>query len=146
MVKYKSNRYVRNNVKIACTDQKKLWKCINNLTKPSCDTNTNCDIILEDISVINESTADKFNNYFIDSLEEIVSSIPVVNYNQTSVKIPALTSIFKLVPINVYELENILSRFKNKANRDDLITTSVLKDAFCIVGYFFVQIINVHVW
>lgn len=144
LIKIKSDTYAKQTIKKASSDPKKLWKCINNLTKEnSCDNRT-CDIKFDGVPATNniEDIAENFNNYFIDSLNEIVSSIPIVQRGHNSALVPVMSSMFKFSSISVEDLEHLLLTFKNKSNKGDLLTTAVLKDAFCVVGYFFVQIIN----
>lgn len=57
-------------------------------------------------------------------------------------QVPVILSEFLFKCVKVDELELILSTFKNKCNKGDLLTTAVWKDAFRDIWYFFVKIIN----
>ena len=52
------------------------------------------------------------------------------------------TNSFKFQTTNVSEVRKILFSFKNKINKNDLVTTKVLKDSFDLIGHTFVTIIN----
>lgn len=143
-IKLKSNRYTRQSIENSVYDKKKMWKCINKLTKVSNKSTSYKEIDFNGELVSDKSTfATRFNNYFIDSLNEIVNSIP--NEVTPSVQLQATLTTsnrFQLDPISVEDLKLILNGFKNKSNKGDLLTTSVLKDSFDIIGFFLSNIIN----
>lgn len=140
-IKLKSNKYSRQCITKVKSDPKKLWKCISALTKASVNKPSYSEIQFEGVNCTDRSEfSTKFNNFFIESINNIIESIPV---QTRALTLPvSITKSFKLKPVTVNELTVILNKFKNKCNKDDLITTIVLKDSFSVVGYFFVVIVN----
>lgn len=141
LIKIKCNKHTQQTIKHALLNKRKLWSCVNKLTKESVREKT-----YQEITFTNEVISDKdifaskFNTFFIDSLTEVVTSIPDATYRLNF--LPITTRSFTFEVISVEKLSVILKSFKNKSNKGDLITTSVLKDAFSVIGYFICQIIN----
>lgn len=139
-IKEKCNNFTKNKIQSAKTDKKKLWKCIQKLIKPSNNSLTYHELEFNGRKITDKTQfATEFNNYFVSSLAEIVTNIPHTPYHSL---IEAVSSVFDFKSMSVDSLYDLLKKFKNKSNKDDLLTTSVLKDSFDIVGFFFTSIIN----
>lgn len=140
LIRFTKNKYYENKLVDCEGDQRKMWKNLNNIIsvkeKIKCTSIIFDGIECNDIDLI----SNKFNNYFVESVQEIYDSIPQVNQvNNIHIQ---QTQFFEFKPTSVDELYIILKTFKNKSNKGDLITTQVLKDSFDMVGFFFVDIIN----
>lgn len=143
-VEKSKNMYYKNKLSKAGNDNRKMWKCLNSIISGKSNQQvTNCIVFENNISITDISTiATNMNKYFIESVSQICNSIASVPEKNVVISVRNEYDLFYLRPTNVLELSEIVKTFKNKSNKDDLITARVLKDSFDIVGYFFVTIIN----
>lgn len=135
------NLYCQHKIEAAGRDQRKMWNClkkvidVKEISKPN-------SVVFDGVVCTNDmEIASKFNKYFIESVNEIYNSIPI-NPNMNMLNTNPVNNVFSFECINVEYLMNIVNKFKNKANKGDLITAQVLKDSMDVVGFFFVDIIN----
>ena len=136
------NRLQNRLSKIKC-DNKKMWNCINSMvkTKNSNNNNSMCEMQFDSGKISDETLiAEEFNKYFVNSIIDIVNQIDVGQDVVLMNDLP--TNSFKFQTTNVSEVRTILFSFKNKINKNDLVTTKVLKDSFDLIGHTFVTIIN----
>lgn len=92
------------------------------------------------------SLADKFNLYYIQSIEEIIESIGG-NYNNGNRKrsnydIESREVIEEFAEIDVGTLDRIIRNLPNKKGTDEGITGDILKDNFHVIKEEFVRLIN----
>lgn len=143
-IKYTKNLYFQEQILKYSGDQKKLWKCLNGIISNKSSQSVNSVIFNDEVCTNDLEIASNFNNYFVNSVADIYNSIGPSDFvsNVNNVNIVAISDQFEFKAVNVEYVKTILNSFKDKVNKDDLITTRVLKDAFDIIGYFLVSIIN----
>lgn len=135
------NLYCQHKIQAAGRDQRKMWKCLKNVIDVKEISKPNSVVFDGVVCTDDMDIASKFNKYFIESVNEIYNSIPI-NVNTNMLSTNTVNNVFSFECINVEYLMNIVNKFKNKANKGDLITAQVLKDSMDVVGFFFVDIIN----
>ena len=121
-----------------------MWKTLKQLVKSNKKENNKEGIIFNNEMEKNKQTiANKFNAYFLNSLEELVTypnqdqiNEFVNNMTECNVKLER----FKL--LEFYELRKIVNEMKIKKSSVDGITTTILQSAFEIIGDRFLQVIN----
>jgi hypothetical protein len=92
-----------------------------------------------------QKIADKFNNYFIDSILEINTNIHSVNTTNTFYPFfnhMNSNSELKFSTINLNELQSIMQNIKNKTSGINNLNLNVIIDSFDVVGACFLDIIN----
>lgn len=130
-------KYINNRINNA-KDQKQMWNEIKSLVikKPK---NVIKSVIFNQVEYKdNLQIANKFNNYFVDSIKEIRDSIQKVQYvNNLTNK----DKIFKFSAINILELKRIVKDLNNKPDFNQ-ITKSMILDNWNTVGPILLSIVN----
>lgn len=85
--------------------------------------------------------ADKFNLYYIDSINSIMQSIDKDEPRKTyTINEQGVMKNFEMVEIK--HLQEIIMGLPNKKGTEEGIDSDVLKTAFCVIKEEFVNIIN----
>ena len=82
--------------------------------------------------------ANFLNEYFVDSIRDIINSIDQVQYAN---QIPSINSKFKFCAINLEELKNICKEYKDKQDFNK-VSMKIIKDNWNIIGENMLSIIN----
>lgn len=84
--------------------------------------------------------AEKFNEYFVGSINDIIESIPKQNgYELDIIEVKNKLTEFK--PIEMHSLRKIIYDLPNKSGIDG-ISTRIIKTAFEVIGNRFLDVIN----
>ncbi len=123
-----SNEYVQKSVRKNARNPKKLWKTLNSLYKP----------LINKIKTVkfdnnaetnNKIIAEKFNEFFVESIKKINESIISNNSNNDFMeKIKKVQNKFKFQTISLCTLKKVLKTVKDKKYIDNL-NGRVLNDA-----------------
>lgn len=125
-------------------DTVEMWKTLKQLVKGDKTANKKEGIIFNnEIERDEKEIAEKFNRYFLNSLETIVTC---PNQNQIDEILNNINiceyKLEKFKLIEFCELKKIVNNLKNKKSSVDGITTKILQLAFEIIGDRFLQLIN----
>lgn len=133
------DNYVKTQIQQKSRDQKELWKSIKTLVlnepkKENIKSIQFSNGIYEDRKVI----AEKFNKFFVQSVEELNRSICNVLYSS---KIKRVDSIFKFELVSDDVIMNILKKMNNK--RDVIgLNSQIMIDLYDTIGPVLKKIIN----
>jgi exonuclease III len=126
--------------KIEQADSNTMWKVLKSIVKNRVDTKKS--ILFNDTLITNNETiAQKFNEYFIESVKDINKSIDLVDYNEFGDNIEENDHCFKFKTVNKIDIWNILNKIKTKSGIDN-INVKVMKDSFDTIGEALTEIIN----
>lgn len=150
LIKYKKKQYYQNMIDNNKSDAKSMWKVLKEVVKGENANKSSTDRIdFEGINVNEEmSAADKFNKYYIKSIDNIISSIRQVGihsrdgvgaYNSNK-KSKGVIEYFD--PTDTAELEKIVIKLPKKKGTEEGISVDVIKAAFHTIKEEFVEIIN----
>lgn len=132
------NKYISDKIDYA-TDQKSMWQSIKNfvLNKPKAEIK---EVIFNNIKFTdNIEIANKFNNYFVNSVAQINQGIPVQLYQN---RIPSIHNIkFKFKKLTYTELRILINSLKNKKDMNNA-NVKMIKDSFDLIGENLLSIIN----
>jgi hypothetical protein len=144
LIKFKKREYIKNKIDEAKNDQSKMWKCLKSLVKNNTNVQQINELVIDGVKYDNDQLiANKLNEFYIDSIQDIQRSIVCADvFNDPSNCISPNETAFKFNQVTLDEVENMLMSFNNKYNKNDLLNVKVLKDAFDAVGYFYLDIIN----
>lgn len=134
---YAKKNHISNKIQ-NCRDQKHMWKNIKKLVLNETrgkikNVNFANRMYTNDLIIAN-----KFNRYFINSVQEINNSIPLRQYKN---HINNITTTFKFKLITLNELKTIIDEIKNKSDMN-FINTEVIKDSFELIGENLLSILN----
>lgn len=120
-------REIQNKIEANKDDQKKLWKVLKSLYKDEVDDRMELEI---NGGVVNdkEEIATKLNEFFVESVEEIVRNIPHPRDDQYINRIAQFSSVFELQTIEMDDLLSIVKSLSKKTFTDN-INTKVILDA-----------------
>lgn len=140
LVKSTKSRYYENQLMKANGNQKETWKILKGLVngvKDETKSEINFDgIIANDNKVI----ANKFNNYYVESISDLIDTIPIQEELTFVIyKDIATTFEFECVPEDVV-LRSIM-RIKSKGDIE-FINKSILLDAMPVIATVFTDVIN----
>lgn len=131
------NKYVNNKINNA-KDQKQMWKEIKNFVLKKEETIIKTVIFNDRECKDNYQIANKFNNYFVDSIKLIRDTIENVQYTNN---IPVITSKFKFRAISLTELKNVCKGLKEKPDFNK-VSIKIVLDNWNIIGKNMLNIIN----
>ena len=120
-----------------------MWKTLKNIIKPKESVQSSIafgtEIIEEEIIIVH-----KFNEYFLDSIKEIIESIETpdnaVIQNETQFENIRVWDTF--IPMNYESLKKIVQSLPNKAGTEEGISVALLKNSFHIVGSVLLDVVN----
>lgn len=131
--------FVQNGIELCRSDPKKMWKKLKDILKQKTNTVNTIDFdgeLISDSNVI----ANRFNEYFITSINEIHKSIDSVSapiyYSQVSVN-----NILKFKPITFDVLFSALKSIETFSGVDN-INIKVIKDSFELISVPLINIFN----
>lgn len=132
--------FIQRSIEQNKNNTKELWRILKRLIKPE-QAPSNC-VNFDGTDIREESQiADKFNSYFVDSIEEISSSIEDVaepsalNGSFTEAELKCFSTI------TLEKLRSVVLSLETKSGSDE-ISSRVLKDSFDVVGEFLLEVIN----
>lgn len=148
LIKYKKKQYYENMIDANKTDSKRMWKTLKEVLKGEVLDVKVIDRIDFEGVIANEgiNIEDNFNEYYINSIVNIVNSIKKVDdqrSNRRTVYIcenKEVLEYFNL--INTNELETVVMNLPVKKGTEEGISVDVLKIAFCAIKNEFTEIIN----
>lgn len=130
-------RFISNKIDYA-SDQKSMWRTIKTLVlKESKNELREVDFGNEQCKESSE-IANKFNRYFIESVEIVNKSIPMRQYKNC---IHSTNSRFKFRLITIEELKSIIKTINNKKDMN-LCTIKMISDSMDLIGENLLSIIN----
>lgn len=144
MIRRQKQIYYHEKIDNVKDDSVEMWKTLRSLTKSS-SRNTFKEGIVFDNMLEREKVviAEKFNTYFLRSLNEIVI---IPNQKQMNDVLGNMVKcecrLEKFRPLGFAELKTIVKSMNNKKSSVDGITPYVLKLAFDAIGNRFLQLIN----
>lgn len=99
-------------------DAKKMWKAIKKLIKNEHNEETS-EILFQNKAIKNDlNIAEEFNNYFLNSIEEVVNSIPQVDFELCDFRASTTISDFRLLSLG--ELYDVIYGMKRKSSPEGL--------------------------
>lgn len=149
LIRRKKKEYYEDMIDNNSNDPARMWKTVKKLINGegtgTREINTVDFEILENVGEY--SLADKFNLYYIQSIEEIIESIGG-NYNNGNRKksnydIENRGVIEEFAEIDVCTLERIIRNLPSKKGTDEGITGDILRDSFHVIKEEFVRLINI---
>lgn len=126
-------------------DPTKMWKTLKSVVSNSKNNNKKIDkleingVIYSDDYIMK---VNKLNEYYIQSINDIVNGIPVSNSYIPDFSISNKSIINAFEPINLDRLTSVLCSFKNKRSSDSL-DYDIIKPAWDHVGHIIHKIINI---
>lgn len=131
------NRYISSKIDGA-ENQKSMWKSIKTLVLKK-SHNAIKEVIFNNVKYNdNLIIADKFNEYFVKSVEDINNNIPIKPYRNLIGNIP---SSFNFQTISKKDLELIIKSMNNKKDLN-LVNIKMFRDSFDLIGENFLSIVN----
>lgn len=131
--------YVCNKIE-SCNNQKSMWRTLKKLVLKQKKDEIRDIKFSDNLESDSNIIADKFNTYFIESINNISNSI-VTNSNILLLdELTEHTSIFKFRQITINELIIICKRINNKSAFN--LNIKIFLDCFDIIGPIIVKIIN----
>ncbi|KAL3288883.1 hypothetical protein HHI36_003329 [Cryptolaemus montrouzieri] len=111
-------------------NSRERWKGLKTIL-PNAEENTVDLVMFEDLETAEASLiATKFNNYFVKSIDNIVTLIPKFKHEEEILnKIQNKVVLNKFNVISMNELKKIVNNLNNTSSEEDGISTRVLKDA-----------------
>lgn len=138
-LQHAKKNFICNKIQL-CRDQKSMWRTIKTLVLKNKKEQINevqfNDILEKD----SKSIANKFNSFFIESINKISNSIPLNSSPIHLTRISVIQNVFKFRVININELRLICTKM-NKKNALNLNMKMIL-ESFDIIGPFLIHIIN----
>lgn len=120
-----------------------MWKTLKGLIKVE---NKKCpkeEIIFNNKIVSGDEISESFNNFFINSITEIVENIVPSKTHQESIDhISVSCKMEKFCKLEMSELRTIVNTLPNKESNTDGITVKILKAAFETIGDKILNLIN----
>jgi len=142
-VKVTKNNYYYNKLLSMKDNQKKTWKMLKNIVN-GVPEETSEYIEFDGVKVHNESDiAEKFNKYFIESIDDINSSIPesICDQRVNDINEIEVLNEFKFCPADMSDLESIVQNIRSKVDSEHLNKT-VMKDVLSVIGMPMLDAIN----
>ena len=143
MIRTCKEKYYNNVITSNSHNGRELWKQLKKLLPNKTHTSSEC-IEFSNIQETNEDIiADKFNAFFITSIEEITSNINCINtYEQILENIEQKGSFHSFQATTMTKLRKIIVDLKNTVDCEDMLTTKIVQDAFSVIGNQFLDVIN----
>lgn len=140
MIKAKKIKYMETKVKEKSNDAKSMWKELKNMVKMK-QSKEEIEYIIHDNVRISEvaQMAEKFNNYFLDSVLDLNESIDIIS---VPIKILQRSSVFDFKEMSIVEIQQIVESLEYKIGGKKLLSYGVVKDAFDYIGFFLKNIVN----
>lgn len=122
---------------------KKMWKCLKSITGNK-QTNTSDEIEFNDVISCDEKTiSNKFNQYFVESIDKLNKEIPKIKNNDQNLSININDNTqFHWSQIQIDDLLKTTKNLIQKVNKSEYCNSMVWNDAMDYIAFFVKQIIN----
>ncbi|KAF2890471.1 hypothetical protein ILUMI_15702 [Ignelater luminosus] len=141
MIRYNKEQYLQNTVRNV--QGKKLWKRLKNLL-PHKKVTTKQHVLFNSVIETDEKQiAQKFNVYFVQSIEEIRSNIMAndnIQYILDNIETKGNFETFEIVTME--KIRKIIKSLKVTIELDTLSTTNIVRDCFEVIGNRFLEVLN----
>lgn len=117
-----------------------MWKCLNKTLLSKASYVPDVIDFHGKLQYDKKEICNEFNNYFVDSIIEINSKIPVVNDNELN--LANCKSEFKFKMVEMQEIWETAKELTNKVNKQDYCNSIVWYDAMEYIAFFMKEIIN----
>lgn len=137
------NNLIKDKIENCGNDQRQMWKLLKKevLPKPNRSVTGTSHIIFDGLKETSAVTiSEKFNDYFIDSIEEINKSIEV-DTNKYEFVNEVRNNRFTFKDVNMFKLKEVLKTMNKKSDNNN-INSIVMDDALDTIGEHFLNIIN----
>ena len=138
--KAKAKHYDREFVKCE-GDIKKTWKIINDTLKNNIK-NSNIILQEDEYTIEMSETPNKFNNYFYNTPQELVSNIPTVDSNFNTYIKNRISNTFYMSNITYKEIDDAIEGLKLNGGGVDKLSTSILKEIKSVITIPLIHIFN----
>lgn len=122
-------------------DQKGMWRVLNSILN---DENDQINEVVDGniIHTEDQSIANKFNEYFVSTINDINNMIPDVEYENIHIE-HQNESIFKFNKISISQVKNYIRYMKKRNSRDSFnISVNILSDSVFYIGDILTELIN----
>lgn len=145
LLRYKKSNYYRGKIQSCLNNSKRMWQTLKTLVKPVNGLLPSeiewCSGQAVTVARTDEQKADMFNNYFIDSILNIGSSVPAAA-GWSPLDLPRIDCKFcRFKPLSLSELRGIVKKLNNKCS-SDVLNNRVLKSIFGVVGHVMLNFVN----
>lgn len=147
LIKDKKKQYYEDRIDANKVDSKRMWKALKEILKGEVLDVKVIDKIDFEGTITNKgiNIEDKFNEYYVNSIVNIVNSIKKVDDQRStrrtcSSENKGVLEYFN--PINTSELETVVMNLPVKKGTEEGISVDVLKTAWCVIKDEFIEIIN----
>lgn len=146
LMKIKKQHYYYEKIDTHRNDPYAMWQTLKKLINPKIYHNnyTNgVEFEIDDqiVNVRDETViAEYFNNYFIDSIEEIVNSIDYLTYTSTNNRAFNIDKFEHFNLINFGDLRKIVNSLDNKSY--EVLSSKLIKETFEVIGHVWLHFIN----
>lgn len=143
-IKNEKEQFFRNTIDYNKQNPRKMWKNLK-LLLPEKSSVTPVEINFENQKLNNDlRIAEEFNKYFVNSINEIVSSIPKYSPQDgiTYVSRGTNYSFSKFKPLSMTDFKGMLGELKNVGGGMSGISTKVLRDVCCVAADRLLNVIN----
>lgn len=147
--KEKKENYYFRKIDMNRNNSKAMWqtlkKLVNNENKVFNHTVISIQLNSQDtLEVVQgeNNIANSLNRYFVESVDDIRQSIPIIN-NWSDAELPRVQTTFnKFKLLSMQELKKIIFSLDNKFKINDALNAKVLKNVFGVIGHIFLHLIN----
>ena len=146
LMKINKQHYFYDKIDSHRNDPYAMWQTLKKLINPKSYNNNYTNgvqfeiddqiVIVRDEIVI----AEYFNNYFIDSIEEIVNSIDYLAYTSTNNRAFNIDKFEHFNLISFGELRKIVNSLDNKSY--EVLSSKLIRETFEVVGHVWLHFIN----
>lgn len=143
MIRTCKEKYYNNVITSNSHNGRELWKQLKKLLPDKNPASSEC-IEFSNIQETNKDViAEKFNTFFLSSINEITSNInPSNNYEKILKNIDQKGSFHSFQATSMPKLREIIVNLKNTIDCEDMLPTKIVQDAFSVIGNQFLDVIN----
>lgn len=139
LIKQKKNDAIKNEILAAGSDQKKMWRSLNKIS-PSKKSKIPDEIVFNGVEYNDEHIiCDKFNCFFIDSINDINMQIPQTEPAQLNER---NGNTFKFVEVTLDQVIAAAKYMTKKVNKSQICNSMVWFDSMDYTSYFLTETIN----
>lgn len=144
LLKQKKIEYYYNVIDRNKNDPKSMWRELKKIISNSGNTSINC-IQFEvngQLTVVRDDKqiAENFNNYFIESLEQIILSIETIKWINTNCNLYVEITKFDL--LNMGQLNELIKSLINRFDINEILNSKILKETIGSVGHVILNFVN----
>lgn len=144
LIREQKQKYYAEKIEDKKHDPTELWKTLKTLVKGNVKNKKTGIMFNNEICEKDKEIAEKFNNYFLHSIEDITLSLNKSNncdYILENMNKPS-SQLSNFKKLNFNELKTIVRNLNNKKSSVDGINNKILKLSFEGIGDRFLQVIN----